>query len=624
MSSSANEKASDKDVASAIGQVKFSSLLWQANFENDPLMQPLQWHIWCDGKETISAIQYHKKWADGPPLDVAATNSGRLIADHAMSMVKRGFQGKKAPTLGLVFHIADEFNTSPLRSDFIAPGRYDLGEVMCVGEPASIVEGDYREKMNYRYVPLPGARSALAVHISRERWAVLEGLMSIRSPIRVATLSAPLSLVALLPAIVDPVATEHAIEYFLLQYHRMTIVAAMRPPDENEAGTPSGLTTIMVLPHGGRSAPSNVGNRIASDLMIRNAARATIHVVGASRDADIENTASQIEAGVTQFAERMQLDMTVAGYDDFAGEVARRLDLPSIPGRPEFLIAGRKYLTWDGAAEKWYSPEERASADQVMHALVQNYSNRSLTIEENRVTYADALAVVLGRVAFVLGVLVCAGALVFAGIRVSLAMSSPYWDMDESHMSATTAALAAERAINEANRYWSVALLPRSLGWIVMEGLCSVIADDTGLTVERVDYKVEALPIDPKIKAGGGVPQTLGYRMIWRIEGVADSQGASILDSIQSSDVGYQIVRTIASAMELSGFHEDIADSALPPASVQIERSQRGAAEGEAKFTFLVSQVIPDTATDLAIPNNPKTLPAAKAVIRSQRQAITQ
>ena len=122
----------------------------------DPFEQPVQWHIWNDGRTTLSQIALVKggrmEWMEGPalaPKDVHAS-SGIQAAVEAVCQACR----QRPENVGIVYHCAEEFLLNNAKRGPIDPMD---PQTLIRFEPAKVLDepiGSLADSHTWIYLPM--------------------------------------------------------------------------------------------------------------------------------------------------------------------------------------------------------------------------------------------------------------------------------------------------------------------------------------------------------------------------------------------------------------------------------------------------------------------------------------
>jgi hypothetical protein len=474
------------------------------------------------------------------------------------------------------------------------PDKYDLCEGLIVDDPASVLDAKPTAQSCYRYIPTPGNRKAVAAMARSDRGAVLLPLLSSDLGISVAVVLAPLEMISIIPAILGQhdAGDEVTHEVVVSQYHRMTLVSIFQRPTNEQ---PGGLCGLINMPHGTRTGPSGVGERIKADLMGRGAKSIAVFVLQASPSVNIELLLADIKSTMTGFKGQVLVGGIPA--DSIEGEMrSLNPDLPIPEGdffRPEFLTARRRNDSFR-ATDAWHGGDHSAAV-QVARAVTQNLSDHVMRGAEARLTYSDGVLVAAGRIMSGLLITAAITCIISAGYFVKATLTSPSWLLKEEQAEVAKERLVGERQIEAALVYWRDATVERSQAWRVMELLCAIIPGGKGgVIAKQLTYKLE-----PLLTAASGKDNKLGrigFRRLWTIAGAATESGTASLDSMGEATIGKAVDSTARKP-----------EGQQYPITVNMERTIRrgGPINGEnypTDWLLKMAQVIPASSIPDAIP----------------------
>lgn len=179
----------------------------------EALTLDLQLHIRHDG-ENITAI-FHKRpsgeWFKGPDIKDATLRDPETIRSFATDLITQS-RTLGAASLGVIFHIADEFATSELKPAMDSPASLEELRASAYTQPSSILEDSsvVMDEHSWRVIPYPAQGSGVigtTATISRQYDNFLTTLRNLGEtenfPIITHALSAPLVTLMALPQLVE-------------------------------------------------------------------------------------------------------------------------------------------------------------------------------------------------------------------------------------------------------------------------------------------------------------------------------------------------------------------------------------------------------------------------------------
>lgn len=179
----------------------------------EALTLDLQLHIRHDG-ENITAI-FHKRpsgeWFKGPDIKDATLRDPETIRSFATDLITQS-RTLGATSLGVIFHIADEFATSELKPAMDSPASLEELRASAYTQPSSILEDSsvVMDEHSWRVIPYPAQGSGVigtTATISRQYDTFLTTLRNLGEtenfPIITHALSAPLVTLMALPQLVE-------------------------------------------------------------------------------------------------------------------------------------------------------------------------------------------------------------------------------------------------------------------------------------------------------------------------------------------------------------------------------------------------------------------------------------
>ncbi len=599
--------ASGVDVTGAgMQQVTLRNLLSSSNFINDGLLQPVQWHIWTDGVAVVSALLIKGKWLKGPDLSYSDTNSGTRIAKVAEDLLRGGYEGQKWPSMSVVFHCADDFNCVPVKTDMAAPDKYDLAESQILDEPESIIDERPQGAAAYRYIPLPGQRSATSVRLQAERGAVFQALIAPSSKARCVVTSAPVEFISAIPAFLEHRSKSEGdsnlsgADVIVLAYQRFTVVAGFRSaqPGRDELGAGAGLFTIVNIP-----SSRGVAERVKLEIERSSLGNVAVFLVQASPGVNTDGLAEDLTKHLQNIPGIMIGHLSMENVIAEITSVSPDIDMPEDQTifRPEFLSAYRKVSDLPGGP-MWQGSDQ--NAEVFSRAAMQNYSLMALRVEENRISYPEAMVAVVLRTARFVAMLAFVAWFVVTGIDISRSLKSEAWNLPPEQADAAAAELAKFTQLDKALSHWKSLTRPRSDAWTVMETICDILPQQKGLVARTLDYRVEM--IAPSMKSADQKPTSVGYRRLWVIQGAATEQGAAFLDTLSTGKIN-EIVRDLQARF-------NIQQTVKLPLNSNIERQSKppitiNGVSYPIEFTLAITQLITDAEKEVALPTGAVPIP---------------
>lgn len=599
----------------AKAQTKPAHLFSPTYFVSDARLQAAQWHIWTDGQDVVSAILIGGQWLKGPDISYKDTHDGDTIQGIAARLVKEGFNGARAQTIGIVFHVADEFSTSAVRDSMSAPDRYREATATVLDEPGQVVDGMVEPGVAYRYFPLAGQKSAVVVRQAEERGRVFQPLIDSTSPIRIVLAVAAVEMIAAIPAFVEGEESEDAntAELIALIYSRFTVACAF---GKAVSGGGRGLRVLDVWSHGGgRNGPANFPQRLRRECEKLNAVSTTLTLVQCSPGAPVDALLSEIQEDASVNG-TLPFNVALMRSADVYDQVREKLPTWNLPPedifRPEFFSAMQGFSKLPGV-DTWFGSDTNAL--MFAQAASANFSSEAMRVDGERITRTEAAVLVFASAMKVVLLLGVVAALIFVGMDVVNTRKSEAWNLPPDDAIEASARFQKMTMLERSLKHWKALLAPRSEPWVTMELVAQLFPENCGALVREVTYRTEAMqpppptggePVDP--------PKTVGFKRQWTITGIATDRGGSYLDSLSNEKIEEGIART--EAVTGRRIYQRNPTEVL---SVRVDRSRQPAAvvggrNYPVKFDVTVEQIIA-TKSDLALPNDSVSIPPVKETV---------
>lgn len=466
--------------------------------------------------------------------------------------------------------------------------------------PRPLVEERISAGWAYRYLPLPGSRSALAVKMSQQMEKVLAGSFETRSSLRFSMRSGVLELLAFL-GFQLPVDEETPGEgrVLILAFPRFTVMAVIR--------SDTGLASLATLPHGARSAPADAGFRVAAGLKQASIGSGTVWIVQASAGAKWEELRNDIDhylSADVRFSESIRLMELPLGF--LEGAVRQWLGREAGGLRPEMILD-----------ELSVAPRPvfgHAEASESLRNLAEtNFSTAALRVAEQRVSRREAFWLFGSQCFQVAAVLILILGGGFFAFSFWEGVKSEAWNLPAEVFADAREKASNLESIHAAYLAGSGLLLPRSQAWSVLEGIARIFPDDVGTRLKSIHYEVQPMREAGARTEDGNDSNPRGFIRIWKLSGMANEAGEGFLDRLGKDRVSTEF----AAVSELSGaeiFQPDERE-VLPVVDRQPQQgveADDGTIYGT-RFSVVVEQRIKD-GDHFAFPRRALRIPPEKIV----------
>lgn len=465
-----------------------------------------QLHIRPDGPEITTL--YHcvskNQWTHGPTLTEETLHDAEKLASLAADALRHaGSNG--ATSLGVILHIADEFATTELKTDFDNPAALPELREAAESDPASILEDSsiQPDQSSWRVVPYPAQGSdtiGTTVTVSRQYSPLLEAFRlagdKANFPVVPHAVSAPLVAILGLSRMVKPTPERPFVA--ILQYPWFTVMAFF-----NEHAD---LRLVRTLQHRGVRRATNFRNALTTtsaslefedpDLFLMPLGDSVDHTLAANLRITFTN--SRVET-----VEPIQQE----GLPDWCPEpaiAAQRDESVPLVNSHTFTI-----LRNDLWALQNFLPTPREITE----------------IFPNRTEMRMLRMLRLGRVALFAVTLL---AIAYFVLGIVDLVRRPEWGFDPKQADAIKSRLARLTSEKQKADHWNNLLDDRSKAWVTMEFISRMFPPDKGILVKSFNQTSR-----PESAAGKA---TAGFVKEWRVAGLARDEALEYLNSLNTRE----------------------------------------------------------------------------------------
>jgi len=510
---------------------KHSSRAKNADWYSGVLELGRQWHLWYDGETMVSAVYDRDsgQWHEGPSLpEFSEPDAGGVLTElepaesvqELHEILKTLLAGKeiggKARSLGVVFHLADDFTLADISPEYAVDQDYDAVNELLILDPELALGDQSIDSLAASWRALPywgvheGEKRSVAVQVSRANHALISEIRSWGEehniPVIASAISAPLEALRLATLYIEWSAG--AGDMILLQYRRFSAFAVLGQGGE--------LMLMRALPHvGDRSHPSRLGETLVNTAASMNLVEPRVHILpmGDVSTDDLVTDLGQF------FANRPALDIGVIELDEIEG-------IPTIPGgRMEMIVGQDEALR---AREEGVPLAETETFTRLAESwATQDFYGLS---EYEKAVYPERKDLKLLKVAGIAKLfllVITVGLAGWTGFEYLQTARTEAWKLDAAEAAETKVGMQALKKTNDEAVYWENVMTPRAEGWLVLEALLDLFPADCGLLVTDYDFKILGTSLEKDA-------DEVGFRCQWKVKGYARSEGSQKLSQLSS------------------------------------------------------------------------------------------
>ena len=527
-----------------------------------------QWHLVVQGGSRISSALFHRvagaepAWLAGPSVQLSVLPTLDQV-EAMLDAILANPEFRKARSLGVVVHLADEFATTEILNEVRSSASLAELRDEVLRSPASAL-GDpslSNDTTATRLVPYAGATQpplAATVTLSRTHEPFVDLLRTageVRNfPVQVTSLSAPLVFLSIVPAFLQFQAERP--HFVLLHYPKFSALAVFN----GEAN----LVQLRALPHRGRPFPGNLGDAVntALDSLDLHDPVITILPLG---DVDPSPLLTQLHATLNQ-PESAEVRVMRPSADAVAPGVT---DL-----RPEMLVSVPQFASGEVSpgfkqlfTERWALQDFLPLSPEVA-ALYPSASEMKL-LRLSRVMLAVLAFAMVGLLG--LGIYSLLGT-----------VNDPSWKHNREDTVALGQRLAKATQDAKEFEHWDNLLQQRSKGWLAMELLTRLFPEDSGVVVKTFKH---AARLDSAIKN-----KKVGFTREWTISGMAQDKAVPLLNQLNGREGMKALFDRVYKATGNASF-----DVSVPGRNftVTVDRAKKPGSKSAADSLDAVSQKYP-------------------------------
>jgi hypothetical protein len=565
------------------------------------LDQPVRWHLFYDGKHILSVVcagaGKTRSWSAGPRLSITELGQPEVLQARAKELL----QQHKGAGLGVVLHLADEFDQGIVQEEFENPELFKDANALVRENPARVVTDlpdDSDPSIQWRYYPLLNGQRAVVL---RHRLAFLKAFETlIDLDIKVAVHSAPMEMLALYLKLYEQPSEEKP-HCFVFFYDRFTVVVPVH----------HGVLDVKVLQHHQQDVPATFGDDLFSLLEKLGFVSSCVLLLVPCGTHEPTLLFYELDA----YARRSQknadgVEIQIPDQEAFwnaLNEFAQGQLKGTIVQRPEFLS---EYREWSGKE----FPFSLGIEGDIQRFWILSRETFWPDDEESRdrnLSKSLAMLMVGLRLGRFVGALLVLGLAGWLALTVVTAYQSDALRALPDIISGKRSEFDRLTSTKQYLAKWDKILRPRSQTWSTMEFLLGLLPEGKNILWEKADYAIKQA--DSKAAGKSTASGPAGFSRQWIIDGYCNDEGRTSLEGLQETSTLSKLFDSTASRLDDSSFA--ISGSRTVKADLREEaNTQQGSTtQGNTlpyKFRLVVTQNIP--ATDpLALPALPKPKKAA-------------
>jgi len=528
-----------------------TSRAFQKDWYRSALDLPFQWHLWVDGgQRVVSAIHDAKTgWQPGPDVNPSFFLSPDGAEKVLATILNGAFSSAKPKSLGVILHIADEFNLADLAPESRMEADFDVLKQQLLTEPAEVLAD---KKINpdasaWRLLPYwgaePGNLNCSTIVVSQDRQEFMRRLRrhgdETNIPVRTVALSAPLVALAAAP-LIAPVGQGEA-HILVYQYLKFTVLFAINPKGE--------LISARTLPHrGAQGLPANFSQVVVSMAINHNMTNPAVYHFAMSQVV-IDTLLQELRAYSSLHYELHILSPSLE-------EIPALAQIPA--HRPELCL---HHQAKD--AEHHRNPVYKDS--QSFSCLIEGWGlqdfDRAQEEDQWYPTQIDLQILKLSS-AIIMLMLICAVMLcIYGGVKGYQTIHDPIWNLTPEVAAASTKKLDELTEEKKTLDYAENLFVPRSRGWQLLEFLQQIVPAKPGqVRLDKLDYSITPVVAEvtaaPKGK-GKPVNEKVGFTREWKISGLAQHDEFTELAKLNSRSGLHDFFKKFAQGTGDQGFDPD-------------------------------------------------------------------
>ena len=468
-----------------------------------------QLHLRTDGAGVVAFYYDRKKsqWNAGPTLTEETLLESPKLESLATEAI-RAARAHGANSLGVVLHVADEFATTALKSEFDHVAVLPELRAAAIANPASILSDSSIDagQSAWRLLPYPAAGGeaiATAVTLTKHYTHLFDTLRQAGEkenfPVITQALSAP--LVAIMGFGEQVTLTPGKASVAILQYPWLTALAFF-----NERGD---LRLIRTLQHRGLRRPTNFRNALVTTNASLEFIDPDLFILplGANVDATVEE---DLKRAFTLSRVEVIKQPETEGIPSWCPEPIMAVQAPATAARGTTTSHTIQILR----DEKWALQDFLPTPSEIAEIYPSRSDMRLLRILR------------LARVGVIGIAAVCAAYLGLQAMQLTLREE---WKFDSTQAQAVQTKLTKLNQEKQRLDHWSNLLEDRSKAWMNMEAFSQMFPEKSGMLVKTYTHTVR-----PDSTAPGKA--TVGFVKVWKITGFARNEAKDYLEGINTRE----------------------------------------------------------------------------------------
>jgi hypothetical protein len=565
------------------------------------LDQPVRWHLFYDGNRVVSCVcsgtKQTRSWSAGPIVSVAELGKPEFLQARAKELL----QQHKGAGLGVVLHLADQFDQGIVQEEFENPELFKEASALVRENPARVVTDlpdDPDPSIQWRYYPLlNGPRSV----VLRHQVAFLKAFETlIDLDIKVALHSAPMEMLALYLKLYEQPSEEKP-HCFVFFYDHFTLVVPVH----------HGVLDLKVLQHHQQDVPATFGDDLFSLLEKLGFVGSCVLLLVPCGTHEPTLLFYELDA----YARRSQknadgVEIQIPDQEALwsaLNEFAQGQLKGSIVQRPEF---SSEYREWSGK-EFPFSLGIEGDFQRFWILSRETFWPDDEESRERNLPKSLAMLMVGLRIGRFVGALLLVGLAGWLALSVINAYQSDALRTLPEIIGGKQAEFDRLTSTKQYLAKWDKILRPRSQAWSTMEFMLGLLPEGKNIRWEKADYAIKQA--DSKTAGKSAASGAAGFSRQWIIDGYCNDAGRANLESLQETSALSKLFDSTASRLDDSSFA--ISGSRTVKADLREEANTQSSSttQGSAlpyKFRLVVTQNI--LASDpLALPTLPKPKKAA-------------
>ncbi len=468
-----------------------------------------QLHLRADGAGVVTFYYDRKKslWSAGPALTEEALQEPSKIESLATEAI-RAARSHGATSVGVILHVADEFATTALKSEFDHAAVLPELREAAIANPASILSDSSIDAAQsaWRILPYPAAGGeaiATTITLTKHYTLLFDALRQAGErenfPVITHALSAP--LVALMGFGERATLTPGKAFVVILQYPWLTALGFF-----NERGD---LRLVRTLQHRGLRRPTNFRNALATTNASLEFSDPDLFILPLGANVDATVAADLKLAFPISRVEVVQQPET-EGIPSWCPEPVMAMQTPSTPAKG-FTTSHTFQILRE---ERWALQDFLPTPSEIADVFPERSDMRLLR------TLRIARVAVYGIAA------VCVA---YFGLQALQLTWRDEWKFDSTQAQAAQAKLTKLNQEKQRLDHWSNLLEDRSKGWMNMEAFSQMFPEKGGMLVKTYKHTVK-----PDATASGKAK--VGFVKDWKITGFARAEAKDYLETINTRE----------------------------------------------------------------------------------------